>query len=84
MMMGVLRFPKLRLMADHRHAILTQRAIHVRLAVQRLLRPIEEDVQKQRMSLQMGRAQEVEIGPEAASSFHLGIERLSSTPVNRK
>src|SRR5438445_8725175 len=76
MMIGVLRFPKLCLMTNDRHAVLTQRAVHVTPTVQHLFRPVKEDVQKQRVRLQMGRGQELEIGTEAASRIHLGIDPL--------
>src|SRR5579871_6741647 len=73
-MMGMLRFSPLRLVANNRLPVLAERAVHVCLALPCLLGAIEEDIEQERVRLQMGRGQNLEIGPGATAGFHLGID----------
>ena len=73
-MVRPLGFAEGALVTRDRHAILTERAVHVAVAVQRLFGPLCEGFEKKLMGLKVRRRHIIEIGPGASSLLNLGVD----------
>src|SRR5947207_8153902 len=84
MMVWVLRLADMVLVADDRHAILTQGAVHVSGAVQGLIGTINKGFNQQGMALQMRSRQDFKIRPSATTRLDEGIDALQKHAGEKK